>query len=366
VSKPDHGHRGPIFVVGAMGSGTTLLRLILDSHDSIAIAQETGFVRAVLANEYIPFWKWGGVWGQRLGWSEDEFRQEVAGFYDHLFRRLADQHGKQRWGDKTPFHVWHMATLLRYFPDAQIVGTVRHPGANAKSLQGRFNWSWQKSVMHWVRWNMQMLHSAAELGDRVAICRYEDLVLGLEPVMRGMLDWLGEPWSDKVLEHHKVHVERGTPTEVEGRTRSTDPLDPTRISRWTAAMTDHDWPLLRDRAADLAGFFGYDVNDAQHVTDLNGVGGYPRMLTGEAVRERMADHPGVDWSFRPAASLANGLLTPRALQREMKRVAVAAKPRRPPAPAPAPGLARRVARRLPPRFRARLRRIVSGARTVTR
>ena len=29
--------RGPIFIMGAMGSGTTLLRLMLDSHERIAI-----------------------------------------------------------------------------------------------------------------------------------------------------------------------------------------------------------------------------------------------------------------------------------------------------------------------------------------
>ena len=28
---------GPIFIIGCMGSGTTLIRLILDSHENIAI-----------------------------------------------------------------------------------------------------------------------------------------------------------------------------------------------------------------------------------------------------------------------------------------------------------------------------------------
>ena len=31
---------GPVFIIGAMGSGSTLLRLILDSHDNIAIPRD--------------------------------------------------------------------------------------------------------------------------------------------------------------------------------------------------------------------------------------------------------------------------------------------------------------------------------------
>ncbi len=46
---------GPIFIIGAMGTGSTLLRLMLDSHDDIAIPQETGFMRAYNAHQYIPF-----------------------------------------------------------------------------------------------------------------------------------------------------------------------------------------------------------------------------------------------------------------------------------------------------------------------
>jgi hypothetical protein len=59
--------RGPIFIVSAMGSGSTLLRLILDSHDRIAIPQETGFMRAYNAHQFVPF-KWSGRnWAKRMG-----------------------------------------------------------------------------------------------------------------------------------------------------------------------------------------------------------------------------------------------------------------------------------------------------------
>ena len=67
---------GPIFIIGAMGSGSTLLRLILDSHDNIAIPQETGFMRAYNAHQYVPF-KWSGRnWARRMGWTRKQLDQE--------------------------------------------------------------------------------------------------------------------------------------------------------------------------------------------------------------------------------------------------------------------------------------------------
>ena len=47
----------PIFIVGSMRSGSTMLRLILDSHPNIAVPPETGFMGAVAATKVIPNWR---------------------------------------------------------------------------------------------------------------------------------------------------------------------------------------------------------------------------------------------------------------------------------------------------------------------
>ena len=64
--------RGPIFIIGSMGSGTTLLRLMLDSHRTVAVPHETGFMRIYNSMRFVPF-KWTGRgWAKRLGWSDEE------------------------------------------------------------------------------------------------------------------------------------------------------------------------------------------------------------------------------------------------------------------------------------------------------
>ncbi len=178
----------PIFIVGPMGSGTTLMRLIVDSHDNIAIAQETSIMRAYLAHKWIPFHRHGGDWYGRLGWSDDELDVRMREFYAGMFERFAAGQGKKRWGDKTPWHAWHLRELARVFPDAVFIAMVRQPGAVATSVSERFRLNWDGAVNHWVNTTTEQVQRGIELGDRLLMVRYEDLVTSPEThVARGLL-----------------------------------------------------------------------------------------------------------------------------------------------------------------------------------
>jgi hypothetical protein len=366
---------GPIFIVGAMGSGTTLIRLILDSHPDIAIAQETGFIRAVLANQWIPFWKFGGEWYERIGMTEAELNAEVRQFYDGLFTRFAQRQGKQRWGDKTPYHLWHIPTIAEVFPDAVFVAMVRHPGAVAASLHDRFGYPWGQAVNHWVRSGLETIRRATELGPRVAICRYEDLVLDTEAVLRELVDWLGVEWSPDLLEHHRVQSERGTPGQVEGQTRSDEPIDASRISRkWVSLMEPAGEVLLRRHAAKQARFFGYDVDSADPPAPIVPEGSGRRLLlTGDELVARQEALGIKGWGRWPRPSMKNQQLRPRraeVIDRTKKnRKRNKAKGTRPaaagggktPSPAATSTIARAVFNRLPEPQRRRIARFVGRA-----
>jgi hypothetical protein len=252
---------GPIFIIGAMGSGSTLLRLILDSHENIAIARETGFMRAYNAHQFIPF-KWSGRnWAKRLGWSRRELDEELGRFYDRIFMRNVERQGKQRWGDKTPYHTWHIDDMARVFPESVFVAIVRHPGACVSSNMTRWRHGVRQATFHYARYNREIARQAARLGDRFAVLRYEDLVLRPEELLHELLEWLGEPWSRSVLEHHSVQGARGGRLQVEGRSRVDEPIDVSRIAKWTRTMTEPQRAVLRRRLGELGAFFGYDVDD---------------------------------------------------------------------------------------------------------
>ena len=250
---------GPVFVVGSMRSGSTMLRLMLDSHPRIAIPSETGFMGSAAAVHRIPDWKFGDGWYERLGWSAAEVDERLREFYDGMFRRYASKQGKPRWGEKTPFHTAHMARMAQIFPDASFVGIVRHPGAVASSLHRRFHYGFGEAVTYWLDANKRMLSSGIALGDRFALCRYEDLVRQREPALRELLDFLGEPWAPEVLHHHEVQREKGAPRAVEGRTITSDPVDASRADAWSSAVGEDEHRELA-RASELASFLRYTVD----------------------------------------------------------------------------------------------------------
>lgn len=253
--------KGPVFVVGSMRSGSTMLRLILDSHPGIAIGAETGFMGALLANQAIPNWKYGKDWYLRLGWTEAEFDERLRDFYGGMFARYAASQGKSRWGEKTPFHTAHMAAMAAVFPDAVFVGIVRHPGAVAASLRKNFHYTFRDALSYWTATNLDMVRAATELGPRFMACRYEDLVLDGEPVLRELMTGLDEAWSPRLLEHHRVQQEKGAPRAVDGSTVTRDPIDAARADHWARTATEDDLRALAS-TADLSGFFGYEAADS--------------------------------------------------------------------------------------------------------
>lgn len=283
---------GPIFILGAMGSGTTLLRLMLDSHPHIAIPPETGFMRAYNAHRFVPFKATGGEFAQRLGFTAEEFDARLAAFYDSLFGHYAREHGKRRWGEKTPLHVWHAASLQRLFPDCAFVCIVRHPGGSIASNFRRWREPVERYIWHWNRYTREILRVAATRPRRAVLLRYEDLVLEPEPVMRSVLDQLNEPWSDDVLAHHEVHAARGGRTVVEGRTSVTDPVDAARISRWTNDFSGTQRAVMARRTGPLARVLGYDADDPTVLGPLVEDGA--PVLTGSDVRTLIDGHPELD------------------------------------------------------------------------
>jgi hypothetical protein len=246
----------PIFVVGSMRSGSTLLRLILDSHPDIACPGETGFMAGVRAVKDVPGWRLGHRWYERLGWTEQEIDERLHDFYAGIFERYAREQGKLQWAEKTPFHTEHVAEMGALFPEARFVGIVRHPGAVAASLCRHFHYELTEALVYWRATNAAMLRGASDLGDRFTLVRYEDLVEHGDTVLPALMDVLGMRWSDSLLHHHEVQHEKGAPRAVEGSTVTSDPIDARRAHRWAASLRPEDRTAL-PAASPLAECFGY-------------------------------------------------------------------------------------------------------------
>src|SRR4051794_41899236 len=99
----------PFFILGSQGSGSTMLRLMLDAHPRLAVPAETGVMRLVTAHRWVPFWEFGGGWHERLGLSGEQLDSRLAGFYGGGRAPSTGRGGEGPRGGETPRHRLHGA-----------------------------------------------------------------------------------------------------------------------------------------------------------------------------------------------------------------------------------------------------------------
>jgi hypothetical protein len=257
---------GPILIVGTMRSGSTLLRLMLDRHEHISIGPESGFMGIATAVHDVPGWRRGERWYAAYGATAEQVDAHIRDLVEDVLGGYAAARGRHRWGDKTPFHVWHLQRMTTLFPDASLLAIVRHPAATLVSTR-RWRYTAEDAISKWVRANAEIIHRAVELGSRMAVVRYEDLVLHPDATLGSVLGFLDEPWSE-----HLLDPTRSAEGVVEGGTRADDPLDPGRVDAWTAELTDVERSLLHRRVPrSLLDILGYELDRPRPVAHAPGL-----------------------------------------------------------------------------------------------
>jgi hypothetical protein len=188
----------PIFIVGCQRSGTTLLRLMLDSHPDISCGPETRFLSDLAK---ITTLHWTRM--SNFGFDKDYWHRSIAQFFETIQRDYAASRGKTRWADKTPRYALTLGFLDQLFPSCQVVHVIRDGRDVVASHRHRFGYrSAVKAAEKWPRYIRAAREAGARLGpERYREVRYEALVADPKGTMQELLDFLGEPWDDAVLHH---------------------------------------------------------------------------------------------------------------------------------------------------------------------
>lgn len=214
----------PIFIVGCQRSGTTMLRLVLDSHSRISCGPETRFLADM---ERIVTSDWRRL--QRYGLEREEWLRRIAEFFAGIQNDYAERRGKVRWADKTPLYALNIPFLAELFPTAQFVHVIRDGRDVAVSHRKRFGYaSSLNSARKWPSY-IRIAREAAEAlpPERYREVRYEALVGQTEQTLRDLLDWLGEEWEPEVLEYNRTthDVPEKYSVEADQRRRSASGQD---------------------------------------------------------------------------------------------------------------------------------------------
>ncbi len=192
--------RPPIFVVGCQRSGTTLLRLILDSHPNISCGPETRFLADL---EHLTGPSWERL--SQYGFTRQYWHGQVAAMFDAIKSDYARRHGKPRWADKTPLYALSLGFIGQLFPTCQVIHLIRDGRDVVASHRDRWGYlSALKAVSKWPRYvRAARAAGAAMAPGRYLEVRYEGLVSEPEKTLRELLTFLDEPWDPGVLEHDR-------------------------------------------------------------------------------------------------------------------------------------------------------------------
>jgi hypothetical protein len=192
----------PIFIVGSGRSGTTLLRMMLDSHPAISCGEETKFL-ADLAPILGAHWRLLSTYGFSREWWADRIRGFYSGFQEEYLARR----GKRRWAEKTPTYTRHLGFVDELFPTALYVHVIRDGRDVVASYRDRWGYRAALRAANSI-WAFDV-KTARDFGTglpagRYHELRYEALVSDPEATLRALLEFLGEPWDPQVLRFDEV------------------------------------------------------------------------------------------------------------------------------------------------------------------
>jgi hypothetical protein len=260
----------PIFVVGCPRSGTSLLRDLLRSHPNISIPPESHFIplfyaawgdprserRARALGRRILSLRTIRRWELELEPSDFAGCRSFAEILDTLYGEFARVDGKPRWGDKTPQHIGSLPLLHGLFPEARFVHIYRDGRDTARSWAATSftPGNVYRAAERWRHLVRQGRRDGAALGDHYHEVRYETLLEAPEETMRGVCEFLDEPYTDAVTRRAERRLIYG-----ERQTSRPPGIDPGAGSRWRREMPVSDRAAVESVAGDLLAELGYEL-----------------------------------------------------------------------------------------------------------
>lgn len=278
----------PIFVVGAPRSGTSLLQRMLRSHPRIssptgeshfiiplltkaasfgdlskskniaAVIQEMHRINTEFMETDLPGIKFDiDLLKNRI---HERGAQTISQIIDMLFCLNAEGEGKFRWLDKTPYYVLHIPLLATTYPDAQFIHIIRDGRDVVLSMLERaaemrvFNIC--EGAYRWHRYVEAGRSSGRLIGPhRYLELRYEDMLDNPESAVSIICQFLGETYSDKVIDFQKsTDPNSKTPLLKKG-------LQKDNRDKWMKKMTTHQVRVFEAMAGETLAACDYEISD---------------------------------------------------------------------------------------------------------
>lgn len=278
---------GPVFIVGAPRSGTTLVySLLLASGDfPVYLEGETRLLQC--ATRYGPltrdacFRRFMDDWMRSDQFSRshldpERFREGAAkhrdsyvSFLRYFMSEMCRDQDKRRWAEKTPANIHHLGRLARDFPSACFLHVIRD-GRDVAISRRKLGWNVVRSddpirqllgaATHW-EWLVEVGRRAgARLGGRYMELHYETLLRRPEAEIPRLAEFVDADIPVSVDEQDRIEaLDEGYSAFEE----SISGLSDAPVERWRDRLTPRERRTLDTSIGGTLSDLGYDTGEAQ-------------------------------------------------------------------------------------------------------
>ena len=232
----------PVLVVGMYRSGTTLTEQILSAHPQITPGGESRAMPDAAGHLAVAM---GGInrFPRHIAKVTETQVQEAAAVYCD---RIESHAGSGEFVvDKLPMNYLNLGIASMILPNARVLHIVRDPMdtaiscySNAFASQMSFTADLEHLGHAIVQQRRIMKHWASTVDLPILEVRYETLVTEPESTLCGVLEFLGLPWDDALLQFHTSKRVAATPSMDQVR----QPINTSAVDR-AAAFKRHLGPL---------------------------------------------------------------------------------------------------------------------------
>ena len=286
VAEPedDYISDSPIVTVCGCGrSGTTLTRVMLDSHPALFAGPELLlFLPSPIDPTDLAF-----KFDIDHAEIEDMLRRTTgrAQFIDMFQRRLLSASGKAIWVDKTARNVHRLDYILTHFPRAKVVHVVRDPRDVVASLKTHKKRKIKDGALVPTgycmpvdlcidRWQLAIEHALARRDcANYHEVRYESLVLETERTLRALCEFLEVDFDDRMLQFHLSAAPTRDYRKFPQNVEATQPLSASAIGRYRTTLTQAEIAETERRLGGYMDMFGYRRSDGRKDLGLSPLSG---------------------------------------------------------------------------------------------
>lgn len=256
-----------VVVCGCGRSGTTLARVILDTHSQIYSGPESSLFLPKQVDEQDLSFKFGITASQIQSIKRKSFSH--AQFIDLFQALVLRQNGKTVWADKTARNAHCLPYIKTHFPGSKIIHVVRDPRDVVASLRTHKKRKLEDGEIRSTGYIMPLSlcvdRWAKAIEDVLPFrrrsdyheVRYEDIVFNTEDTTKKVCAFLGLPFEEKMLDFHTIRGGTRDYHKFPQNIEATNPISAASVGRYKTVLTQTQIKCVEESLGPLAQAFGY-------------------------------------------------------------------------------------------------------------